>query len=1590
MKLRNAIVLMVLVVFGAAPHAGAIVWEWNTPGNVEGWTAGNAITSVAASGGELIATYNGAGDPYIWSPPNMGLDASRERVLITSLELIASGIGTTPQDFQIFYRRNAHPGDPWEAHSFHFSITPNVGKRTYIVKIPEKLAAEGKPADWSGSIDQFRYDIGAGYAAGSTCRIDYMAVVAGLDWEYNTAGDTEGWVPNGQIDEFNVAGGELEVGFQNISSTDPFMSISPTFFDATAYKYVKIEQDPVNHNGDEGLGGQIFGFPSTIAPWTHKGWSFYPNIGGSTIIIDMSTGTSGVNGGLWAGLGSITTWRIDNTTDPLTNWQPNGRIYYDHVSVLTDPSDPGPYQWDFSGSGPGTWRAAKHSPYGGTNVNIAAGQATVTGSGTLGMANYDMAVAADPYKWLVFDVDVNTTAPRSDFLITLYWAVDGGTFNAGRRREYTLSTNIGTNRYVFDLTSVGSGAGSWDGFVHGLLFQLGNGEAGINSITFDNVEIVENAPPYIQDIADTNVNDGSPYSQTPTLLAGAPANWSLIAPASPPGDMAINGTTGQVTWTATYADSPVDVTIRATNAHGSDDESWRITVDPLVPVIDPIGDENVTDGQVYSRTPSLSQGSGTITWSLVAPSPAPGDMQVNGTTGELTWTATYADSPVDVTIQATGPGGPDTEDWRITVDPLAPVIAPINDENVTDGQPYSLTPSLSQGSGTITWSLVAPSPAPGDMQVNGTTGELTWTADYDDSPVDVTIQATGPGGPDTEDWRITVDPLAPIISPLGSFIATDGQLFSQTPALIQGSGTITWSLDAPSPAPGDMLINVSTGQVTWTANYADSPVDVVIRATGPGGTDTEDYDITVNPVATIIAPIDDENVPDGAAYSKTATLSQGTQPITWSLVAPSPAPGDMQMNSSTGELTWAATYADSPVDVIIQASGPGGSDTDDWRITVDPVQPIINPIDDENVTDGQPYSKTPTLSQGTAPVTWTLVVPASPPGDMQLNATTGELTWTATYANSPVNVTIRASGPGGSDTEDWIITVDPVVPMIDPIDDENVTDGQPYSKTPALSQGTQPITWSLVAPSPAPGDMQVNATTGELSWTADYADSPVDVTIEASGPGGTDTEDWRITVDPVAPMIDPIDDEEVLDGGAYTKTPTLSQGTAPIAWSLVAPSPAPGDMAVNPSTGELTWTANIADSPVDVTIEASGPGGVDTEGWRITVTPTADPPVINPIDDVNVTDGALYSEQPTLSQGTQPITWSLLAPSPPPGDMAINPSTGRVTWTADVADSPVDVTIEAAGPGGTDTEDWRITVESLPPVISGVVVDPPGGQVAIGDPVSFTVQLSQGSAPLSYQWKKDGGDIADATDATLAIAVTVQEDEGEYTCVVSNAVDSDTSDPAPLIVGEILSFTDEPENQKGYIGGGAQFSVAISGGRGAIHYQWKFDDGQKAVVDVGEDSPVLDIDPVTQADAGAYWCEVTDERDTYTSASASLEVAAYLEITEHPQSVSKHPGESHTFSVTAEGGFQPLSYQWSKDGSAITDATESSYTIASVEASDVGAYYVDVADNEAMVLTSNTAALTVTHGLPLAGLAGLAILFGACLLAGTTVIRGKK
>jgi hypothetical protein len=141
--------------------------------------------------------------------------------------------------------------------------------------------------------------------------------------------------------------------------------------------------------------------------------------------------------------------------------------------------------------------------------------------------------------------------------------------------------------------------------------------------------------------------------------------------------------------------------------------------------------------------------------------------------------------------------------------------------------------------------------------------------------------------------------------------------------------------------------------------------------------------------------------------------------------------------------------------------------------------------------------------------------------------------------------------------------------------------------------------------------------------------------------------------------------------------------------------------------------------------------------------------------------------------------------------------------------------------------------------------------------------------------------------------------------------------------------------------------------------------------------------------AGERFVGQMDEISLYSRALSGTEIAAIYNagaagkcfgpsIVNQPHNQLGYWGESVTFNVAATGSL-PLTYQWQKDNSPITGATDASLVLTNLQMTNAGNYSVVVA-NSAGSITSSNANLTMNpagvsialySGVTISGVVGL-------------------
>ena len=263
-------------------------------------------------------------------------------------------------------------------------------------------------------------------------------------------------------------------------------------------------------------------------------------------------------------------------------------------------------------------------------------------------------------------------------------------------------------------------------------------------------------------------------------------------------------------------------------------------------------------------------------------------------------------------------------------------------------------------------------------------------------------------------------------------------------------------------------------------------------------------------------------------------------------------------------------------------------------------------------------------------------------------------------------------------------------------------------------------------------------------------------------------------------------------------------------------------------------------------------------------------------------------------------------------------------------------------------------------VAAEITVDPVPQTVLQNANASFTVAYT-GTAPISFQWMKDGIEITGATQQTLNLTNVNQSHEGNYTVRVTNPVThpvGDVSQPAALTVDWPLSFPlggNLPATKQGSSGDPLTFKVIVDGEGSPtqpITYQWQ-KDGQDIAAAPNADTYTIDV--ASALDAGVYRVLVYGP-DLVNAPNQSvvplISAACTLSVSNGPAVVLESPvsqtvlaGSAITLTTVPGGDNNSRVMQWRRNGGAILGETTNTLIINNITVAQAGDYTVKL-DNK--------------------------------------------
>jgi len=244
-----------------------------------------------------------------------------------------------------------------------------------------------------------------------------------------------------------------------------------------------------------------------------------------------------------------------------------------------------------------------------------------------------------------------------------------------------------------------------------------------------------------------------------------------------------------------------------------------------------------------------------------------------------------------------------------------------------------------------------------------------------------------------------------------------------------------------------------------------------------------------------------------------------------------------------------------------------------------------------------------------------------------------------------------------------------------------------------------------------------------------------------------------------------------------------------------------------------------------------------------------------------------------------------------------------------------------------------------------ITTQPRSQTVTAGQAATFIV-AANGTAPLTYQWKKNGALIGSATASSYSTGPATVSDNGvTFTVTVSNSSGVATSKPATLTVNAAAvapSIATQPKNVTVTAGQAATFTVAATG-TAPLLYQWY----RNGTAMAAATATSYTIAATSATDNGAtFRATVTNAAGAANSNNAILTVAApTLTITTSglPNGVV---GSAYSTIVQASGGTGP--YTWIVQSGQLPAGLAFSQTSGSISgtptAAEASAFTLEVQD----------------------------------------------
>ena len=555
--------------------------------------------------------------------------------------------------------------------------------------------------------------------------------------------------------------------------------------------------------------------------------------------------------------------------------------------------------------------------------------------------------------------------------------------------------------------------------------------------------------------------------------------------------------------------------------------------------------------------------------------------------------------------------------------------------------------------------------------------------------------------------------------PYSAFMLVSGTLpAGLSLTLSSGTGLLTATVSGTPTIPGTSTFTVQVsdlaGQVA-SKTLSLTISNFTITSGGPGVLDTSGI---------FYSPLVPGAV--GVAYSQPITVSGGTPPYAFSVIAGS-LPSGLGL-SANGTLAGTPAFA-SASQFTVQATDSASLITQkSFSLTIVPPGPLLTGVVLLSGTVGTGYSQSLTPTGGTPPYTFAIAAGSLPAG-LSLSPG-GVISGTPTVAafNAPFTVQVTDNA-GIRASQALSLTIQPTPLTITTTATLPAASlGAPYSQNLIASGGIPPYQFGFVSGT-SPAGLAISsagvlggtpAAAGTFTFTIGVLDTPGTTGFGLHIADKTFTltvSATPVTITTASPL------PSGLTGAPYSQTLAASGGRAPYTFALAAGTLPPGLTLAGSGTvggtptaaGTFNFTAQVTDSQSQTASKA----------LAITITSSLGISTGSTLPGATV--GAAYSQALTASGGTGPLVFSI-ASGTLAGGLTLSSSgllsgtpiaAGSFNFTAQVADSS----------STTITKNFSLTVSPAPLTLSTDSTLTPG---SVAVPYSQTLTATGGTPPYTF------------------------------------------------------------------------------------------------------------------------------------------------------------------------------------------------------------------------------------------------------------------